>query len=162
MSAWDAGSNTAVRVAFACVRDESFSHSNGDVMNRYFRRGLAFESLVLRAASPLGPGAHLLLFSVTARSQLVHGPSVKCASHLHSSNFWGSSLTPECTFSFSCAAKHHPQIYSLGGGGGCEGGRRWRGIKPADVQSIASNPDICINRACDDTSFFSSLYFLTG
>lgn len=79
----------ALHVAFVCVRDESFSHSNGDAMNRYFKSGLAFESLMLWAAGPLGPGAHLLLFSVevTARSQLVHGPSVKCASHLHSSNF---------------------------------------------------------------------------
>lgn len=78
-----------VRVAFVCVRDESFSHSNDDAMNRYFRRSLAFESLKLQAAGPLGPGAHLLLLSVevTAPIQLVHGPSIKCASHLHSSNF---------------------------------------------------------------------------
>lgn len=86
-SAWAAAA--AVRVAFVCVRDESFSRSNGDAMNRYFRRGLAFESLMLRAAGPLRPGAHLLLLSVevTARSQLVHGPSIKCAPQLHSSNF---------------------------------------------------------------------------
>lgn len=53
-----------------CVRDESFSHSNGDAMNRYFRRGLAFESLMLQAAGPLGPGAHLLLFSVEVTARI--------------------------------------------------------------------------------------------
>lgn len=78
------GCNKVVRVAFVCGRDESFHHANGDALNRYTRRGLAFENIMPRAAGPLRLGAHLSLLSVevTARSTLVHGPSACFSSAL--------------------------------------------------------------------------------